>query len=220
MPARDAYDRWAPTYPALPHNALMQAEQAAVTPWLAGRGLARVLDAGAGTGRYTKILRATGAHVVSLDWSLAMLQRHTTGATRVCGDGVRLPFADGVFDLVNASLMAGDVKDLVPWLREMSRVLIPGGRVVYSDFHPAWHTRGLRRTFRDESGATIELPCEPHTLNDHLRARVSAGLQLEGMREIDVVSPPGFLDRCLGRTRPIKPGLLVTCATKAGGAAP
>ena len=61
----------------------------------------------------------------------------------VCGDATRLPFADRAFDLVNASLMAGDIPDLCGWLSEIARVLVPGGRVIYSDFHPAWHERGV-----------------------------------------------------------------------------
>ena len=122
-----------------------------------------------------------------------------------------------MFDLVNASLVAGDVKCLGPWVRELSRVLVDGGRVVYSDFHPAWHTRGWQRTFRDTSGAVIVLPCEPHTLDDHRRAGAEAGLRFHILREVAVPSPQGLLDRCLGRCGPNVPGLVVVSATKGGG---
>lgn len=215
---RDAYDRWAPVYPPVAHNALMLAEQEAVTPWLDGHASARVLDVGAGTGRYTPILRAAGATlVVSLDWSLPMLGGQVVSAARVCGHAAHLPFANAVFDLVNASLMAGDVRCLGPWVRELARVLTAGGRIVYSDFHPTWHTRGWRRTFRDESGATVVLPCEPHTLDDHRRATERAGLRVEGLHEVAVPSPPRSLDRWLGRRGPLVPGLVVVSATKPYG---
>lgn len=216
MALRDAYDAWAPTYRPVAHNALMRAEQEAVTPWLVVPARARVLDAGAGTGRYTPILHAAGAAtVVSLDWSRAMLQGQTAGGERVCGDATRLPFARAVFDLVNASLMAGDVSDLGSWLRELATVLVMGGRLVYSDFHPDWHTRGWRRTFRDAAGSPVEVPCQPHTFADHTDGLLAAGLRLDVMREVAVASPPRLVDRVIGRPGPLVPGLVVVAATRA-----
>jgi len=215
LPRREAYDRWAPVYPPAPHNALMLAEQEAVTPLLGVRTIERALDVGAGTGRYTPIVRAAGASVVvSLDWSLAMLRAHAHSALRVCGDARSLPFACGAFDLINASLVAGDVTKLGPWVGELSRVLAPGGRLVYSDFHPAWHTGGWQRTFRDAAGQIVVLPYEPHNLEDHRRASVDAGLVIETIHEVRVPSPPGFVDRWLGRNGMKVPGLVVVAAAR------
>jgi malonyl-CoA O-methyltransferase len=157
-------------------------------------------------------LQEAGATVVvSLDWSRAMLQRQDSGAARVCADAHRLPFGRAAFDLINASLVAGDVPDLRPWLCELARVLAPGGRLVYSDFHPAWHARGWRRTFRDEAGETVVLPCAPHSVDDHHRAWTAAGVRLITMREVEVPMP--------ARWRPSKstpvPGLLVVVVSKA-----
>jgi malonyl-CoA O-methyltransferase len=211
---RSLYDRWAPVYPPVAHNALMRAEEDAVIPQLRGARPSRALDAGAGTGRYTPRLRAAGAtHVVSLDWSAAMLRRQPPGAARVCADARRLPFGSGTFGLINASLMAGDVADLQPWLCELARVLMPGGRLVYSDFHPAWHVRGWRRTFRDASGATVVLPCAVHSIADHHAAWAAAGVRLVTLREVEVPVPPRWL-RAPG---PARPGLVVVAVTKGGG---
>jgi len=210
---REAYDRWAPVYPPVPHNPLMLAEQEAVVPLLRGN-IRRALDVGAGTGRYARLIRAAGAGVVvSLDWSLVMLAGHAGGA-RVCGDARRLPFAGDSFDLVNASLVAGDVTQLGPWLEELARVLTPGGRLVYSDFHPAWRIRGWTRTFRDPSGQTIELSHEPHDLDDHRRASHDAGLVIRAIQEVRVPLPPTLVDVCLGRTGSMVPGLVVVAATR------
>src|SRR5262249_40939508 len=149
LPPRQAYARWAPRYPASAHNPLMHAEQSVMAPIIAAIAATRALDVGTGSGRYLPMLHKTGAHlVVGLDFSLPMLSRaDRTCAARVCGDAHALPFAAGSFDLVSAALMLGDVAKLGPWLAEMSRVLVAGGHLVYSDFHPAWTARGWRRTF-------------------------------------------------------------------------
>jgi len=202
-------------YPPLPHNALMRAEQDAVVPLLGMRPASRALDVGAGTGRYTPIIRAAGAEVVvSLDWSLVMLGAHADGALRVCGDATQLPFADAAFDLINASLVAGDVADLGHWVAELARVLAPGGRLVYSDFHPGWQARGWSRTFQDAEGQTIVLPCETHTLEEHHQAGVDADLAVETIREVTVPSPPGTMRRWLGRAGARVPGLVVVAASR------
>jgi malonyl-CoA O-methyltransferase len=187
MPARAAYDEWAAAYPAEAHNPLMHAEEEAVIARLQGCAMASVLDAGAGTGRYTTILRAMGAgSVVSLDWSREMLIRQAGDAARVCGDATRLPFAGNTFDLVNASLMAGDINNLCAWLKEIARVLRPDGRVVYSDFHPEWHERGWQRTFQDRQGRTIVLPCHPHSHESHREALDGARLQEIAVEDVAV----------------------------------
>ena len=218
MPVRDAYDQWALDYPAEAHNPLMHAEEEAVITRLQDRPqrLSRVLDAGAGTGRYTRILRAIGARsVVSLDWSSEMLSRQAGDALRVCADARRLPFPDEAFDLVNASLMAGDLVDLSEWFQEVARVLAPGGRVVYSDFHPAWHERGWRRTFQDRNGRLVTLPCHRHDHDAHGRALAGAGLDLEAIDEVCVAPQLTPLERWRpGASRPV-PTLVVISAARA-----
>ncbi|HUR22091.1 MAG TPA: class I SAM-dependent methyltransferase [Vicinamibacterales bacterium] len=228
MPARQAYDAWASEYPAEAHNPLMHAEEEAMilrlqSPQhsLQGRKPLQVLDAGAGTGRYTRILRAMGARtVISLDWSREMLGRQAGDAERVCGDARRLPFAGGAFDLVNASLMAGDISNLAAWLSEMARVLSPGGRVIYSDFHPAWHERGWRRTFQDNLGRTIALPCHAHSLDEHRVALADSGLCVEAIDEVSVAPQLNALNRWRPGARSSVPALVVVSAARMAGAHP
>ena len=224
MPARQAYDEWASDYPAEAHNPLMHAEEEAMIARLQGgtrQRISRVLDAGGGTGRYTRILRNIGARtVVSLDWSREMLRRQAGDAERVCGDATRLPFADRAFDLVNASLMAGDIPDLCGWLSEIARVLAPGGRVVYSDFHPAWHERGWRRTFQDKLGRTISLPCHLHSHAAHRDSLAEAGLSVEGVDEVSVAPQLNLLNRWRSAARLPVPALVVVSAVRTSGARP
>jgi malonyl-CoA O-methyltransferase len=183
LPPRAAYELWADTYPAMAHNPLMRAEQEVVEPLLSQIRAKRALDVGTGSGRYRPVLEATGASVVlGLDFSLAMLSRGR-GRRRVCGDACRLPFKRAMFDLINASLMVGDVADLGEWTREMARALCVGGHLVYSDFHPSWAQRGWSRTFRSADGELHSVSFNAHLIEDHLAALEKAGLRVRAIRE-------------------------------------
>jgi malonyl-CoA O-methyltransferase len=213
LPPRAAYELWADTYPAIAHNPLMRAEQEVVEPLLAQCRARRALDVGTGSGRYLPLLASSGAStVVGVDFSLAMLargaearreypvaQREYPVAQRfsavsppglkpratacVCADACRLPFRRGTFDLINASLMVGDVPDLAGWSREMARALSLGGHLVYSDFHPSWAQHGWSRTFRAADGAVREIPFHAHAIEDHLTALHESGFHVLAIRE-------------------------------------
>jgi malonyl-CoA O-methyltransferase len=189
---RAAYELWAETYPAEAHNPLMAAEQTIVTRILTHIRSRRALDVGTGSGRYLPILESRAPCVVGIDLSMAMLTRgkHHSGGPyppvhrhRVLGDACCLPFPSAAFDLINASLMVGDVVDLPAWTREMARVLSHGGRMVYSDFHPAWSELGWERTFRTAAGARHSVAFTPHTIEEHLAALASAGFGISAIRE-------------------------------------
>jgi malonyl-CoA O-methyltransferase len=187
---RAAYELWADSYPAVAHNPLMRAEQEVVGPLLAHTRARRALDVGCGSGRYLPPLASTGAAtVVGVDFSMAMLTRGVQApdrqeqAPRVCADACRLPFRRSAFDLINASLMVGDVTDLGQWCGEMARVLAIGGHLVYSDFHPSWAQNGWSRTFRAADGGLREVPFHSHSIDDHLTALGAAGFRIVAIRE-------------------------------------
>ena len=55
------------------------------------------------------------------------------------GDGTRLPYAAGPFDVVTISFGLRNIVDPLEGLREMRRVTKPGGRLVVCEFsHPTW----------------------------------------------------------------------------------
>jgi demethylmenaquinone methyltransferase/2-methoxy-6-polyprenyl-1,4-benzoquinol methylase len=95
----------------------------------------KVLDVAAGTAVSTVALAESGAWCVAADFSLGMLRR---GAARrvpkVAADGLRLPFADGVFDAVTVSFGLRNMHDTVAALSELRRVVRPGGRLVVCEF--------------------------------------------------------------------------------------
>ncbi|MFB7512131.1 class I SAM-dependent methyltransferase [Streptomyces sp. NPDC056144] len=101
----------------------------------------RILDAGCGAGPLTAALRERGAVVSGIDSSAGILAL----ARRRLGDGADLrvadlrdplPFADGAFDDVVASLVLHYLEDWGPTLAEVRRVLRPGGRLLVSVQHP------------------------------------------------------------------------------------
>ncbi|MER5355454.1 methyltransferase domain-containing protein [Kitasatospora sp. NPDC002551] len=137
------YDGFAEAYSAEAENNLLNAYHArpailALAGDVAGR---RVLDAGCGSGALTAALHERGAAVTGLDASEGMLElarkRLGEDADLHVGDlAERLPFEDGAFDDVVASLVLHYLEDWGPTLAELRRVLRPGGRLIASVQHP------------------------------------------------------------------------------------
>ena len=179
------YALWAETYPPRAHNELMRVEESAMEALWKPLSVERALDLGTGTGRNLGLLADEGvATRLGLDRSLAMLTRaHASGASLIVGDAAALPLAAEAFDLVLASLMAGDVSDLSGFTREASRVLRKGGSIVYSDFHPSWAERKWQRTFESADGRKWQLPYHPHALSDHRAALDRAALEAVAIEE-------------------------------------
>ena len=92
----------------------------------------RVLDAACGTGDLAIEASRKGARVVGLDFSEAMLERARRKAPQlewVQGDLLALPYGEGEFDAATVGFGIRNVADLEAGLRELRRVLRPGGRV-------------------------------------------------------------------------------------------
>ncbi|MGH8383744.1 class I SAM-dependent methyltransferase [Pseudomonas sp.] len=114
--------------------ALLQAE-------LAGQGRARVLDLGCGAGHVSFHVAPLVREVVAYDLSQQMLdvvaataaERHFGNIVTECGAAERLPFADATFDYVFSRYSAHHWSDLGLALREVRRVLKPGGVAAFID---------------------------------------------------------------------------------------
>jgi demethylmenaquinone methyltransferase/2-methoxy-6-polyprenyl-1,4-benzoquinol methylase len=93
----------------------------------------RALDVATGTGDLAIELAARGGDVVGSDFSEGMLARARTkapGLTWEQADAMALPYDDDSFDAVTVGFGARNFGDLAQGLREMVRVVKPGGRVV------------------------------------------------------------------------------------------
>lgn len=139
--ARD-YERWSALL-SLGQDPRWRAELVRDLP-LAPR--ARVLDVAAGTGLITRLLEARGCEVVALDQSAEMLSAaHARGADAVLADAVHLPLSDASVDALTFSYLLRYVDDPAACMRELVRVVRPGGAVAMLEFGrprgvagPAW----------------------------------------------------------------------------------
>ena len=132
---RTMFDRIAPVYDAM--NRIMTAGLDLRWRRLAAEAVVRrgdrVLDAACGTGDLAVAdLKAGAGKVTGLDFSEKMLDRARRKAPLlewVHGDMLALPFADATFDAATVGFGVRNVTDLELGLRELRRVLKPGGRL-------------------------------------------------------------------------------------------
>ncbi|NUW34711.1 class I SAM-dependent methyltransferase [Nonomuraea sp. SMC257] len=152
----------------------------------------RVLDVGCGTGYLSRVLApvvTADGHVTGLDPSPAMIEyaarRAPANCTYVVGVGEDPPFPDGSFDLVVSSLAVHHmpVEARPEAVRQMFRVLRPGGRLLVAEFRPP-----ANRLARHLVGA-LSGPAMRHDLRDLLGSLVpDAGFEVESEGEL-----PGLL---------------------------
>jgi demethylmenaquinone methyltransferase / 2-methoxy-6-polyprenyl-1,4-benzoquinol methylase len=93
----------------------------------------RALDVATGTGDLAIALAARGAEVVGSDFSEGMLERARLKSPAVRweqANALALPYGDGEFDAATVGFGARNFSELAVGLREMVRVVRPGGRVV------------------------------------------------------------------------------------------
>ena len=131
----------------------------------------RVLDVACGTGvvaRHAAPLVAPSGHVVGVDVNAGMLAvaaATVSGIEWVEADAAALPFADGSFDVAFCEQALMFFPDRAAALRELRRVLAPGGRVALSVWRGSEHNwvyeavaAALERHAGPEAGAMMRSP--------------------------------------------------------------
>jgi len=146
---RRLFDRIAPVYDAM--NRVMTAGLDRSWRRLAVEAVVqpgdRVLDACCGTGDLALAAEREGGYVTGLDFSPAMLERARRKSSTIAwveGDMLALPFEDGAFDAATVGFGVRNVADLEQAVRELRRVLRPGGRLAILEIT---HPRGVLRPF-------------------------------------------------------------------------
>jgi demethylmenaquinone methyltransferase / 2-methoxy-6-polyprenyl-1,4-benzoquinol methylase len=131
---RAMFDRIAPVYDAMNRATTMGLDgrwRRLAAASVVRRG-DRVLDAACGTGDLALADRKAGGEVTGLDFSERMLERARRKSDRiewVRGDALALPFDDASFDAATIGFGIRNVDDLDTGLRELARVVRPGGRL-------------------------------------------------------------------------------------------
>ncbi len=121
----------------------------------------RVLDLACGTGDLMLEAARTTRHVTGLDVTLRMLQlaRRRQLTSLIAGDMTELPFISGRFDAITTGYGLRNVPDLVHAIREIHRVLAPGGRLLSLDFNRPEHAilRGAYHVYLTVVGSLLGL---------------------------------------------------------------
>ncbi len=92
----------------------------------------RVLDVGCGSGAFTFMLKDEGFDAVGVDWSLRDLDNSRSDVCFYVMDAHDLKFADASFDCVALLEVLEHLENPVKALKEMYRVLKPGGCLIVS----------------------------------------------------------------------------------------
>ncbi len=190
----------------------------------------RALDAGCGDGALALLIAQRGAEVVAVDIDPAMLavarMRAAEAAldvTFVEGRLEGLPFADETFDLVGAVTVLCFPRDAGSAVRELARVLKPGGRLVIGELGrwSSWAAlRGVRGWFGSKTWAAAHFRAP-----GDLKALVEqGGLSVRAVRGAVYYPPVGALARILapadpwlGRRTTFGAAFLVSAAVKQAG---
>lgn len=177
----------------------------------------RVLDLACGNGHNTRRLARMGAQVTGVDWSSDLIARNQAreegeplGIVYHAADAVRLDMLpDAAFDLVVCQMALMDIADAAAAIREVARVLRPGGRFVALFMHPCFDVPGAsgwvvermglsttvwrkvgryREPFAGQihvrvEGEIVYVPTDHRPLSWYVRALREAGLVLTALEE-------------------------------------
>lgn len=170
-----------------------------IVDWLVPAGVGRVLDIGAGTGKFTRLLRAPDRDVVAVDPSgemLDVLRAHASGIETLIGTAEQIPLPDESVDAVTVA-QAWHWVDRERGVPEIARVLKRGGTLGL-----VWNSRDERVAWVHELGAAMGTndTYTPASLDDYpVGAPFDDGetTELSWMQELD---RPGILNLMRSRS--------------------
>jgi SAM-dependent methyltransferase len=183
---------------------------AAMLARIDGRGFRTALDVGCGEGRFCRLLRERGIETLGVDPTPALLeeaQRRDPGGQYVAGDAEKLDLAADSFDLVVSYLTLIDIPGFRAAIREMARVLKPGGTLLIANLTGFTTSCAAQGWVRDAEGRRLHYPVDRYLdefaewvewkgiriqnwhrpLGAYMTALLGAGLQLRFFQEPEAV---------------------------------
>lgn len=149
-----------------------------------------ILDIGCGNGNFSRRLVALGARVVAIDASQTMLERakaHSDEPDRInyqrldVTDGTQLAaLGQGRFDAAVANMVLMDIPTIEPLLKAISRLLKPGGRLVFSVLHPCFMPNGMTRFVEEEDRDGQIIKRHGVKISHYLTPNTAKGLAVKG----------------------------------------
>ena len=125
----------------------------------------RGLDVGCGEGHNTRLVAQRGARLTALDIAGRFIRYaqeqealEPLGITYLHASAVEIPLADASFDFVMATMSMMDVPEQDRAIREVARVLKPGGFFQFSILHPCFMTPRFKWVL-DEAGQRVAMEC-------------------------------------------------------------
>jgi len=213
---REGYDLWAATYDQTA-NPLVALDRRVTFPALSPGPGELILDAGCGTGYYVTRMLHSGAWCVGMDLSLGMMAKiraaHPDVPLIQCDLDAPFPLRNATFDAVLSALVSEHIRDLPRFCSDVARVLRPGGRFIWSVFHPGLAHAGTEANFPDSEGNEVRLGAELHSVEDYKDALSRNGLVEE---QWDVMSGDAELSAAIPRAAKYegRPMLIVVRAVK------
>jgi len=142
----------------------------------------RVLEIGAGTG-WNVVRYPPGTDVTYTEPDPHMGKRlRAKGVDVVVASAEALPFADDSFDTVVSTLVLCTVPDVPATLREIRRVLRPGGKLLFLEHVRADPGTKLERWQDRLHGPWHAFACGCHCNRDTLSSLAAAGFSVEDVR--------------------------------------
>ena len=174
------YAEWAARYDT-DRNPIFLAEEPVVHGLLARYPIGTALDAACGTGRHAAYLATLGHRVTGIDATAEMMETakaKVPSAQFETADLTAIPLSDGAMDFAVCTLALTHCAGLGPPIRELARVVRPGGHVVISDIHPLMVLLGVHGGYRLNQTEYGVVRNYVHLASDYLTSFQKAGLNV------------------------------------------
>ncbi len=152
-----------------------------------------VLEVGCGTGMILKEIDRVATRAVGIDSSPGMLeQARARGLDVVEGSATDLPFEDESFDAVYSFKVLAHVEEIETAMREVARVLRPGGRAAlefYNKRSLRYLIKRLKNPHAVSDTTTDDMVYTRYDTIDDVRSYLPPNLNVDEIRGIRVFTP-------------------------------